>query len=375
MKKRLLIYVSLVLCVVFLAGWMFYTQSVQYGQDTVVKVFQTDENGTPITSATPTIIVGKAGQRNKFVSDIKGYKLISRNGVAKYFPRKNQTVHLKYRAAATQSKLTKTVKEARYVQVGTQNTKLPTFNGTQLQLDGNFYGRLSTSRDGKNWTKLAISYPNESMDRPLVWANHGVIRLFDAQKMYETKDLRTWQRYSYEVSSHLFSQAKLAGMYLNNRNTPVLVVSAVDRKTKRIELYYGNWRGHKTISNWRRLSTGKVELNAQTKVVQANSKLFLLVPHDTMISVYTAANASQRFELMDDLELTLDEGNQINGLGLVRLSTGNMRLFYSTSNFEQVEQTTWYQDFNQSFDAVSNREQVASDFVWHDFNVMKNIFQ
>ncbi|WP_232539277.1 hypothetical protein [Lactiplantibacillus plantarum] len=127
MRKRLAIVWGSLALLALLLGYACYALSIQRGQDTVTRIYQTDQNGTPIISPGPITLVGKVNHRNLFQSGINGYVLTNRDPLSTLLPRRNQTVHLKYRSAQTTAELRKTLRQARYLQAGTQNTATPVF--------------------------------------------------------------------------------------------------------------------------------------------------------------------------------------------------------------------------------------------------------
>lgn len=144
-KRRAIVWGGLVLLGLLL-GYAFYALSIQRGQDTVTRIYQTDQNGTPIISPGPITLVGKAGHRNPLRAGINGYVLTNRDPLSTLLPRHNQTIRLKYRAADTPAELRQTLRQARYLQAGTQNTATPVFQNYQYQGSAKMYGRISTTR-------------------------------------------------------------------------------------------------------------------------------------------------------------------------------------------------------------------------------------
>ena len=173
-------------------------------------------------------------------------------------PRRNQTVHLKYRSAQTTAELRKTLRQARYLQAGTQNTATPVFQNRQQRGDATTYGRISTSQDGRIWTKLPISYPHVQLSRPSVWYANGRLTLIDGQDRYWTTNFKDWQHQRLNFNGADFKQGRVQAVFPGTTRSAVVVVRGIDRQSSRAKLYYGQLTKTGRVKAWHALQLGKL---------------------------------------------------------------------------------------------------------------------
>lgn len=358
---------------IILVGYMFYVQSIQSGQDTVVSIYQNDENGTPINSPSPIQLVRKAGHRNPFRPEISEYTLLSRNPLGELLPRNNQTVRLRYRSSLTTTELRDRLHDANYWQVGTQNVTTPVFNATQEQTGGRQVGRISTSRDGTYWTKLPISYPNVTLKKPTFIYQNNRLTLFDRNRIYDTTDFHKWHTRRLEFKSDQFTGGQLQTVINTPDALAFVVIWATDRKTQKHQLYYGKWyeTQHK-IGTLHHLKTGMLNLRSNLTLNRVGAHFYLLQRQGNDVQVLKSSQLDSSFKKVAKIKLTVNKKHTVNSINLIATKHGRMRLFFNVVDRKKVQLGTYYQEFSSDLKPISQPRKLSADFLWTSFELAEN---
>lgn len=373
MKKRLRLIVGVVSILIMLVGYMFYVQSIQGGQDTVISIYQNDENGTPINSPSPIQLVRKAGHRNPFRPEISGYVLVSNNPLRELLPRNNQTVRLSYRSSLTTNELRDRLHDANYWQVGTQNVRTPIFNATQEQDGGQQVGRISTSRDGTYWTKLPISYPNVTLKKPTFIYQNNRLTLFDRNRIYDTTDFHKWHTRQLEFKSNQFTGGQLQTVINTPDARAFVVIRATDRKTQKHQLYYGKWyeTQHK-IGTLHHLKTGTLNLKSNLTLNRVGAHFYLLQRQGNDVQILKSNQLESSFKKVAKIRLTVNKKHTVNSINLIATKHGQMRLFFNVVDQKKVQLGTYYQEFSSDLKPISQPRKLSADFLWTSFELAEN---
>ncbi len=369
MRKRIAFIIGSASLLLVLIGYEFYAQSIQGGQDTLVSIYQNDENGTPINSPSPIKLVRKAGHRNPFRPEISGYVLTTYNPLGNLIPRKNQTVRLRYRSALTKVELRDRLAEANYWQVGTQNVTTPIFNATQSLKGGRLVGRISTSRDGTYWSKLPISYPNETMRRPTFVYQNNRLTIFDQKRFYETTDFHSWETHRLSLKSNRFSAGRLQTVINTPHSGAFIVVQGTDKKTQKPRLYYGRWHDlRREVSVWKKLKVNSIRMSTELEMNRIGSQYYLLEQQGRYIQVLHAEHLSEKFKKITKLKLTVTKKHTINSLNLVT-NHKQLRLFFNVVDRDGVQLGTYYQDFKTDLTPSGQPRKLSADYLWTSFEM------
>lgn len=372
MKKRALIFLTGLVLLVGLTTYVVYAQGIQYGQDTVISIYQNDENGTPITSPAPVKLVGKAGHRNPFRPELTGYELVSPDPLGKRLPRGNRTVKLRYRSKLTKQQVQTKLETAKYWQVGTQNVATPGFNGTQVQKSATPISRLSTSRDGKHWTKLPISYPHVAVKAPTMLYQNGTLTLFDQEHTYATTDFRHWQKRPLTLRSTTFKRAQLVTALPAQADQPAqLVVRATSQTTGKTALFYGRWAPNQAV-RWRALKLTPTQLKGSLNVTRVGQQYYYLRAQGAHVWVYRAAHLNGSFKRVQKLKLNVRRHDRVNSLNLIASGHGRYRLFFNAVDRENVQTGTYYRELSSKLKPVKRQSKLEPDFIWTNFKLMEN---
>ncbi|ANJ13726.1 polysaccharide biosynthesis protein [Lactiplantibacillus plantarum] len=355
MRKRLAIVWGSLALLALLLGYACYALSIQRGQDTVTRIYQTDQNGTPIISPGPITLVGKVNHRNLFQSGINGYVLTNRDPLATLLPRRNQTVHLKYRSAQTTVELRKTLRQARYLQAGTQNTATPVFQNRQQRGDATTYGRISTSQDGRIWTKLPISYPHVQLSRPSVWYANGRLTLIDGQDRYWTTNFKDWQHQRLNFNGADFKQGRVQAVFPGTTRSAVVVVRGIDRQSSRAKLYYGQLTKTGRVKAWHALQLGKLPARQVAGMSLIDQHLYLFRQRGTQLAVYRANRLTRPVRLVGRVKLNHAQSQRVTAVNLIPTTKHRYRLIFDLTTAEKVQKQPRYRLLDRRFKAVGQQ--------------------
>lgn len=360
---------GLVIVLLGLTGTMFYSVSLQSGQDTVIQIFQRDQNGTPINSPAPIKLVKKAGQKNPFVAHVRGYRLMTDNPLSARMPRKNQRVVLRYRSAKTVAQLRRKLKQTAYLQVATQNVTTPSFGEAQVQRKGANFARLSTSDDGTHWTKLPISYPNVRMVAPVALTSARGLTVLDSGYRYDTSDYQHWQRSKWQPRSSQFKAAKVQTVIRTARQQ-LVVVRAKQAGHRAPQLFVGAWHSSKqTVTAWQHLATGSLAIRAGDTVSRVGKDYYLLQARGRRVRVSRTRRLTQPFKKIKVLSLTMHANHRVTSLNLIPVKHGQLRLIFSTLDHEQIERGPFYRDYRSNLKPRGKQHVLVTDFPWHQYQL------
>lgn len=367
-KRRAIVWGGLVLLGLLL-GYAFYALSIQRGQDTVTRIYQTDQNGTPIISPGPITLVGKAGHRNPFRAGINGYVLTNRDPLSTLLPRHNQTIRLQYRSADTPAELRQTLRQARYLQAGTQNTATPVFQNYQYQGSAKMYGRISTSSDGRVWTKLPISYPYVQLDRPSVLYARDRLTLIDGQNCYWTTNFKDWHHRRLKLKSTRFKSGRVLTVLAQSSNKAAVVVRGTDRQTSQTKLYYGQLTATGQIKTWHALRLGTLKAQQVIGLNLIGQRLYLFRQQGAYLSIYRAKHLDQSAQLVGRIKLEHVSHQQVTAVNLIPATRHRYRLIFNLMADHQNQKQTRYRVLNRDLTAVGHQHLLATDYLWCQFQI------
>ncbi|RRK09473.1 hypothetical protein D1831_12410 [Lactiplantibacillus garii] len=370
MKKRLTMVLGLLVAIAGLVGYMAYSQSIQYGQDTVIRVEQRDENDVPITA--PTKLVRKAGHRNPFKSAIPGYELTTENPLKTLLPRKNQTVRLGYQSERTQTELHRQLQTARYWQVGAQNVTTPVLNGTQYQKGAQSVSRISTSHDGLTWTRLPISYPKMAAQNPWMVYQDQKLTLLDKGYYYQTMNFRDWHRYQFKLTNQQFRNGQVVGVVGSDQRQKTVVIQAISQLSGDRELFYGNWsnNGMRNVK-WQRLDFKPTQLRGIVNLTQSRAGVYLTATRGRQVQIYGASKLTGHFDKVGRLTLKKKRKTQYVAVNLVAPTKHQLRLYFNEIDQHHVLSGTYYQPVTRKAHLTGTPRRLNTDFMWTEFHVTK----
>ncbi|MDF2313999.1 polysaccharide biosynthesis protein [Lactiplantibacillus pentosus] len=372
MKKRLVIIGGSLSLLVLLLGYAFYALSIQRGQDTVTRIYQADQNGTPIISPSPILLVGKANHRNLFQSGINGYVLTNRNPLGTWLPRHNQTIRLKYRSALTKPEIQKTLRQARYLQAGTQNTATPVFENRQYQGNPAQYGRISTSHDGRVWTKLPISYPNVHLKQPSVSYRQGRLTLFDGSLAYWTTNFKDWHRQRLQVTTTRFKHGQVQTVLARRSQSPLVIIRGTDRQTKRVQLYYGQLTSRFKVTRWQQLRLGNLQAKQVVGLNLINRQLVLFRQQQSRLLIYRAKRLTEPVKRVGAVRLEHARHQRVTAVNLVAVSKRHYQLVFSLATRGHLQKQLRYRRLNQYFRATGKQHLLVTDYLWTQFQISQH---
>ena len=369
MKKRLAIVWGGLALLALLLGYAFYALSIQRGQDTVTQIYQTDQNGTPIISPGPITLVGKANHRNLFRAGINGYVLTNRDPLSTLLPRHNQTIHLRYRAAQTPTELRQVLRRSRYLQAGTQNTATPVFQDHQYQGRAKTYGRISTSQDGRVWTKLAISYPHVQLVQPSVQYADGRLTLIDGQNRYWTTNFKDWHHRRLRFQNTSFKSGRVLTVLTPTTRSATVVVRGTDRQTSRAKLYYGQLTTNGQVKTWHALRLGTLKAQQVSGVNLIGRRLYLFRQRGTHLLIYRANQLNQPVKLVGRVKLAHVNHQQVTAVNLLATTKHRYRLVFNLMTDHQTQKQTRYRVLERDFTAVGQQHLLVTDYLWCQFQI------
>lgn len=372
MKKRLIIVIGSLIVLLMILSYSIYSVSIQNGQDTTLKIYQNDANGTPITTSSPIVLVSKSGHHNPFSANVAGYILASDNPLGDKIPRKNKTVHLKYTSALDKSEIQTTLANAKYVNIASEQVSTPVLNNQQYEGQKNrqTFMRLNTSTDGITWSKLSLNYPNVNMRHPSAIVLKKSIIVFNEKAAYQTKNYSTWKRASLNLQSQIFKTAKINSVFSTKNNKNIIVVRAKSRITNKYSYYYGQLNSQNLkVGTWRQV-TSKADKNTKINTIQyIAGNFYQTIVSDKSIKIYKGSTLSGQFKLQGKIKNHL---KNISSVGLVKYSEDKYRLLYSQLNNEKFQKGTYYRNLSTKFDSLGKQKSLTTDFFWYDFQTIRN---
>ncbi|WP_318766686.1 polysaccharide biosynthesis protein [Lactiplantibacillus carotarum] len=374
MKKRMTAVFGGMMVLMGVIGYVIYAQSITDGQDTVIRIYQNDENGTPIIAPSPITLVRKAGHRSPFIPDILGYELISKNPLTSFVGRKNQTVKLRYRSTASVRELRQQLTKAKYIQAGTQNIATPVFNGRQYQTNSKTVMRINTSKDGINWNKLSIAYPNKSLANPFLSYQDKQLTVFDNDMVYQTKNFRRWRAYKAQYQGVNLKEIQFQSIMPLKNQAPIIVIRAVNQKNNQTQLFYGRWKNNKVSpTSWQSLKVNNVQSKVSYKLSRIKNQYYIQMQTGSSIKILRASTMNETFKKVAELRPKTAVKQQLNSASLIGNSENRFRIIFSEIDKQQFQSGVFYQDYTSRFKEVGSSKQLKTDYLWDAFNLHENV--
>lgn len=373
MKKRLILVISGLILLMAGVGYSIYSISIQNGQDTALYIYQNDMNGTPIVGSSPIKLVSKAGHRNPFSSNVAGYILKSSNPLGKYIPRNNRTIHLKYKSELTKSEINKKLRQAKFINVASQQVSTTVLNNQQYEgkSKNQVVARINFSKDGINWSKLNISYPNVNMKRPSAMYRNKRLYLFDGSYVYWTRNYSKWHREKIDLNSSLFKAAQVYSQLTVSLKHNYLIVKATDQQTKKIKYYYGNLNTKKfTVNSWKELTGFTSKKFAVKNIQKLHGKYYVLAAEGKNLRVYQSSRLSSKFKLVSSFKKS--GADKIHAASLSISAKGQYQLFYNERDKNDFQSTMYYRKLTNKFRPEGKKHELTTDFLWYDFQDVYN---
>jgi len=374
MKKSVTIVIGGVIAALVLLGYCVYDLAIQNGQDTVIRITQTDANGTPISASSPVVVVNKAGHHNPFHDTVAGYSLLSKNPLGNRIPRKNMTVSLQYKSATDQKTAINTLSRAKYINVATQQITTPVLNNQQFEGRRNRKKvlRVSTSMDGLTWSKLTLDYPNVDMQHPVAFFQDNMLYVLSNDSMYTTTNYSKWQKKDLRLKSSMFDDAKAFGTF-NQGDIDYLIVKARANDTKKVQFYFGemNFKNGKP-TNWRTI----VIPNSSKKIVKSIQRLgnsyYAVCTNKSKVELYRTQDLASRFKLVSRVKANTQD--QISSANLVSLPNNQFRLLYNELDNDKFQTGTFFQNLSARLKPIDKQGILTTDFFWCDFQTVRSGF-
>ncbi|AVK62249.1 polysaccharide biosynthesis protein [Lactobacillus sp. CBA3605] len=373
MKKRLAVIIVGMLGFIAILGYSIYAISIQKGQDTVIQIYQKDENGTPIVSPSPIKLVGKAGHRNLFKATLSGYELTTANPLPTRLPRQNQVVHLTYKSTLSQTQIQHRLATAKYLSVGTQSVNQPVLNGQQLVnvKNKNTVARISTSDDGKTWTKLPISYPKTKMTKPVILYVQQRLYLFDGAKTYMTTNFVDWHQSTTTFSNSVFKDGQVIATMPAKNGASTLVVTGKNRRSGKRQYYAGRVKSARlTVANWQSLHLKSTIEPVTFTMNQRNQRIYTVQTTKRYFNIYQAKKLTGPFKLVKRVKRPTKV--TVNSVALLPKRKTGYRLVYNVINRQGVQSGPAYRELTAKFKPTGRQRDLITDFSWYRFEVVNH---
>jgi len=374
MKKRLIIAIGVVLTAVILLGYCVYDLSIQNGQDTVIRITQKDVNGTPISVSSPIVLINKAGHRSPFHDAVAGYALLSKNPLGKRIPRKNMTISLRYKAVIDQKSAIKTISNAKYVNVASQQVETPVLNNQQFEgrKKRKAVLRVNTSDDGVIWSKLSLNYPNADMQHPVAFYQNKKLSVLSGKSMYTTINYSKWRKTDLHLTSSKFDDAQVFSTFSKD-NTDYLIVKAKDQLTHETRFYFGEMNFKTgTPANWKLITIVTGSKQNIKNIQRIGNMYYAIVANRSKFELYRTTDLTHEFKSVKMIKVSSQD--QISSASLVGLPNNQLRLVYNELDKDKYQTGTFYQDLSDTFQPVGEQGNLTTDFFWYDFQTVRSEF-